>query len=114
MSAPIQITNPENMLPVGDTVPNDLNTIATGIPSDLIMHNIAMYMSIIIAVLVISLILKGFSLWYSARNNQKNWFIALLLINTFGILEAIYLLFFRKEKAVVAPIATNKNNDGNS
>ena len=38
--------------------------------------------------------LKGFSLWFSARNNHKIWFVVLLVVNTLGILEAVYLLFF--------------------
>lgn len=52
------------------------------------------------AVALWSLILKGITLWYAARNDQKTWFVVVLLINTFGILEIIYLLFFRKGKQV--------------
>lgn len=37
---------------------------------------------------------KGVALWRAARNGQKGWFIALLVINTLAILEIIYLLFF--------------------
>jgi methionyl-tRNA synthetase len=43
-----------------------------------------------------SLIWKGIALWHSARNKQKVWFIVLLIVNTLGILEIIYILFFRK------------------
>lgn len=39
---------------------------------------------------------KGVALWRAARNGQKGWFIALLVINTLAILEIIYLLFFSK------------------
>ena len=42
-----------------------------------------------------SLIWKGFALWQSANNKQKNWFIAMLIINTFGILEIIYIFYFQ-------------------
>ena len=42
-----------------------------------------------------TVVLKGFSLWYAARAGQKEWFIALLVINTLGILEIIYLIWFR-------------------
>lgn len=45
-----------------------------------------------------SLVWKALALWHSARNNQLVWYIALLVINTVGILEIIYLLFFRKKK----------------
>ena len=40
--------------------------------------------------------LKGYSLWYAAKRNEKWWFIALLVVNTIGILEIIYLLFIVK------------------
>lgn len=40
-------------------------------------------------------ILKGFALWYAARGGQKWWFVAILLVNTVGILEIIYLIWFR-------------------
>lgn len=35
---------------------------------------------------------KGFALWHASRNNHRNWFIALLLINSVGILPMLYLL----------------------
>lgn len=34
---------------------------------------------------------KGLALWHSARRGENWWFIALLLINTVGILEIVYL-----------------------
>jgi len=46
-----------------------------------------------------SLIWKGVALWRSAKNNQRDWFIALLIISTFGILEIIYIFYFSKPKA---------------
>lgn len=46
-----------------------------------------------------ALIWKGFALWKAAKNSQRNWFIALLIMNTFGILEIIYIFYFgRREK----------------
>ncbi|MHB1163358.1 MAG: DUF5652 family protein [Minisyncoccota bacterium] len=42
-----------------------------------------------------TIVLKGFALWYAARGGQKGWFIALLFINTLGVLEIIYLIWFR-------------------
>lgn len=41
---------------------------------------------------------KGLVLWRSARNSQKYWFLALLLMNTLGIFDIIYLAFFQKDK----------------
>jgi methionyl-tRNA synthetase len=45
-----------------------------------------------------SLIWKGFALWYAARNHQKGWFVFMLIINSAGILEIVYLLWFRADK----------------
>ena len=41
---------------------------------------------------------KGVALWNAAKNSQKNWFIAILVINTVGILEIIYLFRFAKKR----------------
>ena len=49
---------------------------------------------LIIAVLAV-VVLKGFALWHAAKHNQRWWFIALLIINTLGILEIVYLVWFR-------------------
>lgn len=40
--------------------------------------------------------IKGYALWHAAKRNEKWWFVALLVINTFGILELVYVLFFAK------------------
>lgn len=37
---------------------------------------------------------KGVALWRSARRNDFWWFVALLVINTLGILEIVYIVFF--------------------
>lgn len=49
---------------------------------------------VIILVLLVmwEMIWKGLALWRSAKRNQPYWFIALLVINTIGILPIIYLL----------------------
>ncbi len=41
---------------------------------------------------------KAAALWRAARNKQIGWFIALILINTLGILEIVYIRFFQKDK----------------
>lgn len=46
---------------------------------------------------ILDIVLKAFALWRAARNGQKVWFVALLLINSLGIVPAIYLLT-NKEK----------------
>ncbi len=41
---------------------------------------------------------KGVALWKAARLSQKWWFVALLIINTIGILEILYIFVFSKRK----------------
>ncbi|OGM03828.1 hypothetical protein A3E15_01490 [Candidatus Woesebacteria bacterium RIFCSPHIGHO2_12_FULL_42_9] len=52
---------------------------------------------LIIVALVWTLFWKGLALWKSAKNNQKYWFVALLVLSTIGVLEIIYLAFFQKK-----------------
>lgn len=53
-----------------------------------------------IFIIIWETIWKGLALWKAGRNNQRNWFIALLIINTIGILPIIYLKFFQKKLKV--------------
>ncbi len=43
---------------------------------------------------------KGWALWKAARLSHKKWFVALLIINTLGILEIIYIYFVAKKYTV--------------
>ncbi len=45
-----------------------------------------------------SLVWKGFALWRAARREETAWFVAMLIINTAGILEILYLFVFGREK----------------
>jgi hypothetical protein len=40
---------------------------------------------------------KGYALWKSAKHDQKYWFVAVLVLNTVGLLEIVYLSFFQKK-----------------
>jgi hypothetical protein len=42
---------------------------------------------------LVVLVLKGYALWHAARRSETWWFIALLILNTAGILELVYLYF---------------------
>ena len=48
------------------------------------------------------LVLRGITLYRSARKDQKGWFVALLIVNSMGILPLVYL-FLNKDKMVLAP-----------
>jgi methionyl-tRNA synthetase len=43
---------------------------------------------------------KAVALWKSARNGSVPWFIVLLVINTLGILEILYIFWLGKKKKV--------------
>ena len=44
------------------------------------------------------LIWKGLALWKSAKRNDKIWFVVLLIVNTLGILDILYLFVFSKRE----------------
>ncbi len=41
---------------------------------------------------------KGFALWKAARKDRRGWFIALLIINSAGILPIIYLFLVDRDE----------------
>ncbi|MBI5045146.1 MAG: hypothetical protein HZC02_04415 [Candidatus Levybacteria bacterium] len=55
-----------------------------------------------------SLVWKGIALWRSSKNDQKLWFVAILVINTVGIVEIIYLFKFAKKKLTIEEIKSWK------
>lgn len=60
---------------------------------------------LMVAVFLWSLIWKGMALWKAARNGSKPWFIVLIIINTIGILDILYIYIFSKKsvKSFQAP-----------
>jgi hypothetical protein len=64
---------------------------------------------ILMLALLWSLIWKGFALWIAAREEKKWRFIALLILNTVGIFEIVYIFVFSKwGKGYIAGLR-NKN-----
>ncbi len=49
--------------------------------------------------ILLDLVLRGVALWRAARAKQQWWFIALLVVNSAGILPLIYLLLYRESTA---------------
>ena len=62
-------------------------------------YGIAALNGVIFLLIVWSLVWKGLALWRAARNGSRIWFVAIMLINTLGILEILYLFVFGKPKA---------------
>ena len=59
---------------------------------------------IILLVILWTLPWKGVALWKSARLKDKWWFIALLVVNTLGLLEILYIFIFSKRKTLVKSV----------
>ena len=53
---------------------------------------------VLLLVVIWSVLWKGYSLWVASKRNQKLWFIALLVFNTVGILDIIYIFGVAKKK----------------
>lgn len=52
---------------------------------------------IVFTILIIwSTVWKGFSLWRASQHNSKPWFVLLLVVNTAGILDILYIFIFSK------------------
>lgn len=53
---------------------------------------------LVLLVVLWSVFWKGLALWHSARRGQPWWFVIMLVVNTAGILEIIYLFGIAKLK----------------
>jgi len=53
---------------------------------------------VLLFALIWELTWKGFALWRAAGLHQSGWFVALLIINSAGILPIIYLILTRNKK----------------
>lgn len=60
-------------------------------------YNLNGALGILFALALVDLILKGWALWRAARMSKQVWFIALLIVNSIGILPAIFLLLTNKQ-----------------
>ena len=56
------------------------------------------FMSLFLVIILWDLMWKGIGLWKAARNEEKYWFIAILIINSLGILPILYIYVFQKGK----------------
>ena len=70
--------------------------MATGLESLDIANLLGVPIWLLVVIGIWSVIWKGFALWKAGRKNQPIWFIVLLVVNTIGILEILYLFWFSK------------------
>ncbi len=58
---------------------------------------VTMYPQVLILLAIWETCFKAVGLWKSSHNNQRYWFITILVVNSLGIVPAIYLKFFQKK-----------------
>lgn len=46
--------------------------------------------------LIWSIFFKGMALWQAAQKRQLSWFLIILVVNTVGLLEILYLLYLNR------------------
>ena len=51
-----------------------------------------------IALLVWSFVWKGLALWKAAHKGSRWWFVALMVVNTLGLLEILYIYVFSEPR----------------
>lgn len=56
------------------------------------------FVLVLILLIIWTLIWKGMALWRSAQRGEKVWFVVMLIVNSLGILEILYIYFFSKDK----------------
>jgi len=63
------------------------------------MANLEIGKNLIMLLLVVwTLVWKCYSVWTASKKNHKKWFIALIIFNTLGILDIIYIFYIAKKK----------------
>lgn len=63
----------------------------------LLFGGVATFSIWVLLALAWNLAWKGWALWIAGGRKEKWWFIALLVLNTFAILEIIYIFAITKE-----------------
>lgn len=53
---------------------------------------------LMLLLIVWTLCWKCYSSWLAAKNGDKTWFVALVILNTLGILDMIYVFGIKKKK----------------
>lgn len=65
--------------------------------------------ALLVLIVLWSLPWKGVALWKAAENEQKVWFVVILITSTFALLDALYIFYFSK-KPTKSKKKTKKKN----
>jgi hypothetical protein len=61
-------------------------------------EQLSQYAWLIALAVIWELVWKGLALWRAAKNDSRAWFVALLVLNSVGILPILYLYVFGKRE----------------
>lgn len=75
-----------------------------------ITNNPSIDLTILLIVFIWVMVWKGAALWVAAKKDSKKWFIALLILNTLGILEILYIYIFSRNKTITENSSTNQSD----
>lgn len=67
-------------------------------------------LALIAIISIWSTLVKGVALWRSANLKQRNWFIVMLIVNTIGLLELVYLFRFAKKRLTINEVKSWTKN----
>jgi hypothetical protein len=73
------------------------------IDSNFYLWNVGI-MAAVIILAVWTIVWKGFALYRAGANRSPAWFVCLLIFNTLGILEILYLFVFSKKRAAAPAV----------
>ena len=59
-------------------------------------HISTLWICLLVVLAVWEVIWKGVALWKAGQSRQVGWFVAILVVNTAGLLPIAYLLFWAK------------------
>ncbi|MFH1444592.1 MAG: DUF5652 family protein [Candidatus Peregrinibacteria bacterium] len=76
---------------------NDLNILWQNRDFMVGAYNLNGALSLLFLLAIFDLVLKGWAMWRAARMSKNWWFVALLIVNSAGILPSIFLLMTNKQ-----------------
>ena len=76
---------------------DQLSTISENLPYLANAYNFQALTIFIIVMSTVDMALKGWGMWRAGRMGKKVWFIAILIVNSIGILPIIFLLLTKGE-----------------
>lgn len=59
---------------------------------------LATHPTLFISLIVWSIVWKGFALWKAGKNRDFIWFVVILLVNTLGLLEIVYIFAIKNKE----------------